>query len=225
MALRQGLYNEAVFLSASKQQKEANPDIEPLLTKEGPRTPSQDRQLQNGAKAKRNCVIAKLLPPVIENRSEECSTADRPADSSDPQKSAQVERIFHEKPNNQQCGGIAAQQSRSVMAASVEEAATPRIIMSYQDSNSGDEKAGLENRNQQEEADKSGKVESKNSELLVSVLYDLQFFTTYRLSKVAANIDILSTAHSLQTNFMFSLMPCLSSIKNMHLFSNFIIRC
>lgn len=168
VALRQGLYNEAVFLSASKQQKEANPDIEPMLTKEGlphPKTPSQDRQLQNGAKAKRNCVIAKLLPPVIENRSEESSTAGRPDDSSDPQKSAQVGRFFHEKSNNRQCSGIADQQSCSVKAAFVEEAVTPRIIMSYQDLNSGDEKAGLENGNQQEEANKSGKIESKNSEL------------------------------------------------------------
>lgn len=207
VALRQGLYNEAVFLSASKQQKEANPDIEPLLTKEGPRTPSQDRQLQNGAKAKRNCVIAKLLPPVIENRSEECSTADRPADSSDPQKSAQVERIFHEKPNNQQCGGIAAQQSRSVMAASVEEAATPRIIMSYQDSNSGDEKAGLENRNQQEEADKSGKVESKNSELLAE-----------NTKKIHETLPKLSSSHLesgdiMEPNLLSEEMVlCLSSI-------------
>eukprot|EP00250_Pteridium_aquilinum_P018835 c24216_g1_i1 orf=1-1458(-) len=172
VALRQGLYNEAVFLSASKQQKEANPDIEPtMLTKEGPphpKTPSQVQQLQSGTKAKRNCVIAKLLPPVTENKREECSTTvGSSADSLDPQKSVEAGIVSHEKSNNRQCSGYASQQNHNIRATSVEGAVLPKIIMSYGDPNSGDERTtALEKENQQKEVDKAGKVGSKNSELL-----------------------------------------------------------
>ncbi|KAI5072027.1 hypothetical protein GOP47_0012895 [Adiantum capillus-veneris] len=161
VALRQGLYNEAVFLSSSKQQKGACHDVEPMIAKEGPfysKPLPQLQQIPNGCKAKRNCVIAKLLPPVLENKREEGPV--------EQQVSADADLNVQEKPCNGQCNSCASQQSCTTQPTSMEPVATPRSILLFSDSNSGNEKAGIEKENELK-AGITRKIEPKSGEFLV----------------------------------------------------------
>ncbi|MCO5601994.1 hypothetical protein L7F22_056121 [Adiantum nelumboides] len=170
VALRQGLYNEAVFLSASKQQKESSPDVEPIIAKEGPflsKPIPQPRQISNGTKAKRNCVIAKLLPPVLENKSKEGSVISQLADRIEQQKSADATILIQEKP------GSGQSNSSITQATSMEAGSTPKSILSSCHADFRNEKAGLEKENQQN-AGVASKIESKNGEFLAEPIKKAQ---------------------------------------------------
>lgn len=210
VALRQGLYNEAVFLSASKHQKEASQNLEPIIAKEGPIEPKtlpQLRQIQNGTKARRNCVIAKLLPPVAENKREECSAVSRMADRLEQQKSADTDLLSQDKSSNGQCNGCDSQQSSTTRAASMEATATPRIILPSCDLNSGIERAGMEKENQQKAADIACKIESKHTDFLAESMKKVQEALPKLFSSHIESGDIL------EPNLLSEEMVlCLSSI-------------
>lgn len=210
VALRQGLYNEAAYLSASKQQKEPNLNSEPVLTKDGlqrPKLPLQVRHLQNGTKAKRNPVIAKLLPPVIENKTEEGCVMGRSGIGGEPRRPAANDAIFHEKLNHRKCPGHGFQQNYNNRPALVEEVATPRIIMSFHDRNVGDQETGLEKENQQKTTDKSCKIWPQNSDTMAD--------NTKKIPEMLAQVisSHLDDGEIMEPNLLSEEMVwCLSSI-------------
>lgn len=174
VSLRQGLYDEAVYLSTSKQQKEEISTFEPVLTKDGicPKLPLQVPHLQSGSKGKRNPVIAKLLPPVMENKTEESYVVIGGYDGMEPRKSAK-DSFVCEKSSAQMNHGYAIHSGRRLPSHG--EVARPRIDMSCQTNIMGDQGTSLEKGNQQEGTTKlwlrtSSSIEGDNTDKLSTVV-------------------------------------------------------
>eukprot|EP00250_Pteridium_aquilinum_P011647 c20214_g1_i3 orf=438-2342(-) len=157
VAVRQELYNEAVYLSSSKVHTESGLNSE-LLTKEdilSPKRVPQIQHLQNGAKSRRNSVIAKLLPPVIENKKEACVMKVQTGIEQNP---SRVAVSCLEKPSCKKTPLFVTKQSRSNQVDAREEVGTPRSMMSYRGRNVKYQEKGLEKENQLRTPDKVDNV-------------------------------------------------------------------
>lgn len=156
VTLRQGLYNEALYLSDSRQQhKEKIQSLDPLLSKEKNCPTLQSHHLQNVTKGKRNSVIAKLLPPVTENKTEGSHfLTGRPTTDGEPKR----------KPSKSFSYGSSSFQKSSLYGfsngygpSSLGDGAMPRINMLYQDKTIGGQKMSMEKENKKSLAVKSEK--------------------------------------------------------------------
>ena len=153
VTLRQGLYNEAVYLSLSKQQKDSNGNLGSTGAKEG-KVPSQ----KNGTiKAKRSSVIAKLLPPVVESKNEECLIIHKPSigeESRDAVKDATDKKLR----------GQVFQQNCNNRLGTVDEVSPSKVI--YR--SGGEQETFLEKENHQKTVDKSSKIWPQNPDTMVT---------------------------------------------------------
>ncbi|MCO5548752.1 hypothetical protein L7F22_002213 [Adiantum nelumboides] len=149
VALRQELYSEAVYLTASKLPTE--PSVLSELSMSsctlGPTQAPQIRHVQKECRSRRDSVIAKLLPPVAESRKEFIS---------------KVRSVADDKPNNleklksQKHPLFASKQSCSNILELSEEVMSPRGAASCHGKDMKTQGISMEKENRLKGPDKMG---------------------------------------------------------------------
>ncbi|KAH7416495.1 hypothetical protein KP509_14G094300 [Ceratopteris richardii] len=209
VALRQGLYNEAVLISNSKQQKEVKIDAEPIFAKGTskvlyPKALFHLQELQTDTKTKGSSITTELHPHVLEDK-EEGIAIGRSADCSE-QKSAVISLFSECQPSSSQHNSGALQHNGSALQQSntirkVEAAARQS---SNSNCRSGDH--GLEKENQQKDSNAVYKIVPKKVQPVDETKKQTQQ-TLPKLSSHVASGDIM------EPNLLSEEMVlCLSSI-------------